>query len=164
MKTLFYGYGNPGRSDDGLGVRFVEELERYVRAHKIPDISFDSNYQLNIEDADTIRDYDRVFFCDASREEIDGFCITPVVPSDARVEFTMHAVSPAFVLDLCRKIYGKTPDTRLIHLKGYIWDFKEGLSKAAEKNLQAALEFFHGSLPALKGGEVPEMIKSLACQ
>ncbi len=163
MKTLFYGYGNPGRSDDGLGVRFVEELERYIRAHKIPDISFDSNYQLNIEDADTIREYDLVFFCDASQEDIDGFCITPVKPSDARVEFTMHAVSPAFVLDLCRKIYGRTPDTRLLHLKGYVWDFKEGLSEDAEKNLQAALTAFYEMLPSLAGNKMPEIIKSSAC-
>ena len=65
MKILFYGYGNPGRQDDGLGICFVEEMEKFVRDKDISDISFDSNYQLNIEDADTIKNYDLVFFCDA---------------------------------------------------------------------------------------------------
>ncbi len=163
MKILFYGYGNPGRSDDGLGIRFTEELEKYVRAHGLTGIDFDSNYQLNIEDADTISRYDRVYFCDASQEEMDGFCITPVSPSDAHVEFTMHAVSPAFVLDLCRKIYGKSPDTRLIHIKGYHWDFKEGLSKNAEKNLKSALSAFQELLPLLSGQKRPDPVHNSPC-
>ncbi len=142
MKILFYGYGNPGRQDDGLGVAFVEALEKFVREQNLPDISFDSNYQLNIEDAYLIKDFDLVFFCDASREDIRDFCITKVSPSEARIEFTMHAVSPAFVLDLCQKIYQKTPETRLLHIKGTTWDFKEGISDQTKKNLEAALSYF----------------------
>jgi hydrogenase maturation protease len=141
MKTLFYGYGNPGRRDDGLGVAFVEELERYVQEKQIPGIDFDSNYQLNIEDADTISRYERVFFCDATTEAIRDFCITEVSPSEARVEFTMHAVSPAFVLDLCKKLYDKSPDTYLIHLKGYEWEFREKPGTLGLQNLRKALSF-----------------------
>ena len=50
-KILVYGYGNPGRQDDGLGVALVEELEQWVATEKIPGLDFDSNYQLNAEDA-----------------------------------------------------------------------------------------------------------------
>ncbi len=149
MQTLFYGYGNPGRRDDGLGVAFVEALEEYVREKNIPDIDFDSNYQLNIEDADTISRYDRVFFCDATTEPIKDFCITEVSPSEARVEFTMHAVSPAFVLNLCRKIYDRSPDTYLIHLKGHDWEFREGPGEKGIKSLEKALTFFKNHLPLL---------------
>ena len=157
MKTLFYGYGNPGRRDDGLGVAFVEELEKYVREKQIAGIDFDSNYQLNIEDADTISRYDRVFFCDATTEDITDFCITEVSPSEARVEFTMHAVSPAFVLDLCRKIYNKSPDTYLVHLKGYEWEFREGVGTKGKKSLEKALSFFKKHLPFLNREEIPDL-------
>ena len=164
MQTLFYGYGNPGRRDDGLGIAFVEELEKYVREKKIPDIDFDSNYQLNIEDADTISRYDRVFFCDATTEPVENFCITAVSPSEARVEFTMHAVSPAFVLDLCRKIYNKSPETFLLHLKGYEWEFREDPGEKALENLEKALSFFKKNLDTLTRGNVhnlPEILCSL---
>jgi hypothetical protein len=42
-------------------------------------------------------------------------------------------------LDLCNKIYKKSPETYLLHLKGYEWDFKEGLTRDAENNLNDAV-------------------------
>ncbi len=138
---LIYGYGNPGREDDGLGNAFVEAIHSWVEKNKLTNIELDSNYQLNIEDADIMAKNDIVLFVDATEEPIDNFCVSTVEPSDSRVEFTMHAVSPAFVLDLCQKIYGKNPQTYLLHIKGYQWDFKEELSPDGEKNLNKALEF-----------------------
>ena len=139
-KILIYGYGNPGRFDDGLGIRLAEDLEAWIHKNKIPGVDCDTNYQLNIEDAEIISKYDLVLFADASEEDIRDVSITSVSPSDSKIEFTMHAVSPAFVLDLCNQIYGKTPDTWLIHIKGKDWQFNEGLSKMAEKNLSIAFE------------------------
>jgi len=146
MRILFYAYGNPGRQDDGLGIAFVKELEKYVRQDEIEGVSFDTNYQLNIEDADTIKDYDIVIFVDASQEDIPLFCITDVSPSEARTKFTMHAVSPAFILDLCQKLYNKFPRTYLLHIKGYEWDFQERLSTHALQNLSLSLKFIQYQL------------------
>ncbi|GAB4283199.1 MAG: hypothetical protein Kow0068_08020 [Marinilabiliales bacterium] len=141
MKILLYGYGNPGRSDDGLGNEFVNRLEDYVKEQNIDYVYFDSNYQLNIEDAAIISEYDYVFFIDASQEDIDDFIITKVNPDDARIEFTMHAVSVPYILHLCKSLYNKSPETFLIHIKGYDWDFKEGLSEKAIRNLEKSTEF-----------------------
>lgn len=138
---LIFGYGNPGREDDGLGSAFVEAIRLWIEKNKLTNIELDSNYQLNIEDADIMAKKDIVLFVDATEEPIDNFCISTVEPSGSRVEFTMHAVSPAFVLDLCQKIYGKNPQTYLLHIKGYQWEFKEELSINARKNLAKALEF-----------------------
>lgn len=142
-KILFYGYGNPGRQDDALGISFVDEIENWVNAKQITNIDFESNYQLNIEDAEKISNYDLVIFADASLEPIENFAFTEVEPNDAQVEFTMHAVSVSFVVDLCQKIYGKGPKAFLIHIKGYEWDlnFDRGLSEKAKENLKQALEF-----------------------
>ncbi len=163
MKILFYGYGNPGRQDDGLGIAFVEEMEKFVRENNLPGISFDSNYQLNIEDADTIKDYDMVFFCDASQEDIDEYCITKISPSDSHIEFTMHAVSPSFVLDLCQKIYGKNPDTRLIHIRGFAWNFMEGISERALKNLDSAVSAFRQVLPDFSENNISVLENISSC-
>jgi hydrogenase maturation protease len=145
-KILIYGYGNPGRGDDGLGNAFVEKMEQWVRRNSISRIEFDSNYQLNVEDADTISDKDIVIFVDASIEPIEDFCITRVTASEASIEFTMHAVSPSFVLDLCNKLFTKNPVCYLLHIKGYKWELKEGLSSKATVNLSKTFEFLCGQL------------------
>jgi len=148
LKILFYGYGNPGRQDDALGICFIEEIRKWVAEQDIKNIHFDSNYQLNIEDADTISKYDLVFFADASLEPLENFTISRIEPSDAQIEFTMHASSPAFVLNICNNIYSEYPFTYLVHIKGYEWDldFDKKLSEKAEKNLKNALEFMKEKL------------------
>ena len=140
LDILLYGYGNPGRKDDGLGPILVDLVEKWIIKNEIKNISIDSNYQLNIEDAYTIRDYDIVIFIDASIEEIDDFIVTRVEPSD-KVNYTMHSASPSFVLNLCNKIYNYTPETYLLHIKGYEFQMEEGLSHQAHKNLMEALRF-----------------------
>ncbi|HNX08253.1 MAG TPA: hypothetical protein PKL96_11770, partial [Bacteroidales bacterium] len=88
-KTLIYGYGNAGRQDDGLGERFIQLMDEWIAKEKIENVITDCNYQLNIEDAATIADYDTVIFVDASVEDIENFKLEKVVPNDATIEFTM---------------------------------------------------------------------------
>jgi len=145
LDILLYGYGNPGRKDDGLGPILVDLVEKWIIKNEIKNISIDSNYQLNIEDSYTIRDYDIVIFIDASIEEIDDFIITRVEPSD-KVNYTMHSASPSFVLNLCNKIYNYTPETYLLHIKGYEFQLQEGLSENAQRNLESAYEFIKSLL------------------
>ena len=148
LRILFFGYGNPGRQDDALGIRFIEQMETWIKEKGYQNIAFDSNYQLNIEDADTISEHDIVFFVDASMEQLESFSITEVEHSNAQVEFTMHAISPGVVLSLCEQIYNKVPQTYLIHIKGFEWEleFDKGLTPKAEDNLQNALKFMQGKL------------------
>ncbi|MGD0711571.1 MAG: hypothetical protein ABR968_10380, partial [Bacteroidales bacterium] len=118
-----------------------ENIEQWVKDEHITNVDVDYNYQLNIEDSERISKSDIVIFADASVEEIEDFIFTKVNPDESSIEFTMHAVSPAFVLDLCRKIYGKYPETYLIHIKGYEWEFEEKLSEEALLNLAKATFF-----------------------
>ena len=138
-KILIYGYGNPGRQDDGLGNAFVQRLEEWVNQKQIPGFEFDSNYQLNIEDAANIADKDMVIFVDASEEDIEDFILTPI-DETAQVTFTTHAASPGYIVKLCRELYDHVPDSYLLHIKGYEWEFREGLSEQAKLNLEKALE------------------------
>ena len=140
-RILIYAFGNPGRQDDGLGNRLVEELETWLGDRDLGNVELESNYQLNIEDADYIRDRDIVVFVDASIEDIEDFHLGRVEPSEGRSEFTMHAASPAYILALCIKLYQKHPETYLLQIRGYEWEFLEKLSSRAEKNLSLALTF-----------------------
>jgi len=140
-KILVYGYGNPGRQDDGLGAALIQKVDEWLTSFPSQKIITDTNYQLNIEDAASVAEASKVIFIDASIEEIENFSFTEVKASDARVEFSMHAVSPAFVIDLCTKMYGKAPEAYLLHIKGYEWDFREELTPGAQTNLSLAFEF-----------------------
>jgi Ni,Fe-hydrogenase maturation factor len=106
----------------------------------LKNIAFDSNYQLNIEDAAEITGKDIVIFVDASLEEIDDFVLDEITP-DAKVEFSMHAVSASYVVHLCKEIYPECPAAWLLHLKGYEWEFREGLTEQALDNCQKAFEY-----------------------
>lgn len=150
-KILVYGYGNPGRQDDCLANALVEKAQQWVEKNNISNVEFDSNYQLNIEDAEQISHYDKVIFADASTEAIDDFYLSKVEPSDAKVEFSMHAVSPSYVVDLCNKMYGATPETYLLHIKGYEWDFMSPMTEKAERNLEGAFAFLKYKIITLSG-------------
>jgi len=138
MKVLVYGYGNPGREDDGLGIAFTEQLEKWAEQNKLEHFYFDMNYQLNIEDAFEISGYDAVLFVDASTELIEDFIVSKVEPSD-KVNFTMHSASPSYISHLCKQIYDVEPLTYLIHIKGYNWSMKEGISEEALSNLSQTI-------------------------
>ena len=143
---LIYAYGNPGRQDDGLGNCMVDLLEPWLSENGIDNVELDSNFQLNIEDAESIRDKDVVVFIDASIEDIDDYHFGIVEPSEGRSEFTMHAASPAYILALCIKLYTKHPETYLLQIKGYEWEFQEGLSAKAAGNLESAASFLKGKI------------------
>ena len=145
MKVLLYGYGNPGRQDDGLGNEFINRMQDWVNKEGLEGFEFDSNYQLNIEDAHVISDKELVIFVDASTEDIPDFCISKVNES-SKMSFTTHSASPGYVLDLCKKLYDKSPVTLLLHIKGYEWNFKEELTKKAEENLEKAITYFKEKL------------------
>lgn len=74
-------------------------------------------------------------------EEITGFSFTKVSPDESSIEFTTHAASPAYILYLCGKLFHKNPETFLLHIKGYEWDFNEGISEKASTNLSNAEAF-----------------------
>ena len=138
-KTLIYGYGNPGRQDDALGVLCATEIEKWAERENLDWLKVECSYQLNVEDAATISEFDQVIFVDASLEELDDLVMTEVLPNNAKIEFSMHALSPAYVLYLCRQIFNYSPKTYLMHIKGHEWDFEEGLSENAKSNLALAV-------------------------
>ena len=140
-KVLIYGYGNPGRQDDALGNEMADKIQEWIEEHGLRCMETDRNYQLNIEDAENISDCEVVVFVDASQEDIHEFKFEKVDQSDAHVEFTIHAVSPAYVLHLSEKLFSKLPETYVLGIKGYEWDFKEGLSDNAKLNLEQAFQF-----------------------
>ncbi len=137
---LLYGIGNPGRTDDGLGIHVVSEIEQWLVKQDYTSVITECNYQLNIEDANTISYYDIVIFIDASMEEhVDEYIITPVSPSE-KTTYTLHHAPPELILHLCDSLYNRKPDAYLMHIKGFKWDLAEGLTEEAKHNGDKALK------------------------
>jgi hydrogenase maturation protease len=139
-KILVYGYGNPGRQDDGLGVMLADELEKWITERKLSGIQTDTNYQLNLEDVSAIESFDTVIFADASKDEMEHFRFERLEASEL-VEFSMHAISPGFVLHLCNQVYSHQPVAYLLHIRGYEWEFMEAMTDKARENLALALDY-----------------------
>lgn len=156
---LVYGYGNPGRQDDGLGILLAEKWEDWARKHGIDHIDFEYNYQLNIEDAHTISQYESVIFVDASVEDIEDLKLSKVEPTN-KTEFTMHAMYPGFILHLCQNLYNKSPNTYLLSIKAFEFEFNEEISDGAQRNLNMAFDLAVELFSMPKVSEVLLSLKS----
>jgi hydrogenase maturation protease len=142
LRILVYGYGNPGREDDGLGV----ELARLIEGRALHGVTCDSNYQLNVEDALEVSEYDAVVFADASLSCAEPFVFERLEPAPG-ITFTTHAMPAGSVLALCEELYGKRPAAFILGIRGYSWEAREGLGAQALTNLQKAFDFL---LPLLR--------------
>jgi hydrogenase maturation protease len=145
-RFLVYGYGNPGRQDDGLGPMLAEEIAKLG----LPFVETDANYQLQIEDAAEIADFDLIVFADAAVEGVEPFSAKRLAPA-LNVSFTTHSVPPESVLAICRDHFGKSPDAVLIGVRGYEFDIREGLTANALLNLKHACEYVILLLEEMKG-------------
>lgn len=136
-KTIILGIGNNGRQDDGLGWSFLDILDEQ---HLNIDLEY--RYQLQIEDAELISNYDKVIFVDATKEyKIDGFYLSPCHPSE-EYSFSTHALKPETILYLSNKLYDHHPQASIFGIQGYDWELKIGLSERGNINLIKASKYF----------------------
>ncbi len=148
-RILIYGYGNLGRQDDGLGVALVEALEQWAAMEKISGLDFDSNYQLNAEDALALAEHDVVVFVDATAEG-DAPFVFRRLEAHATIAFSTHAMAPESVLALCAELYSKQPEVWLLTIRGLAWEPAAAMTPAAHANLAAALAFLKLRLQAMQ--------------
>ena len=142
---LIYGYGNPGRQDDGLGPALVAELAAWAQAEGLSGIVFDSNYQLNVEDALAVAESRSVVFVDASKEGKAPFEFRPLAPRK-ETTLTSHALAPETVLALADELYGARPPAWLLAIRGEAWEPNAAPTAAALAHLAAARAFLQAWL------------------
>jgi hydrogenase maturation protease len=122
---LIIGYGNPLRSDDAIGQRIAQMMERRLKGETIEVITA---YQLTPELVEPIRDAQRVIFVDARVGEKPGTVMQEsVIPETGAGAFT-HNVSPGTLLGAAGELYGMTPAGILISIVGVCFDYGSDLS------------------------------------
>lgn len=135
-KILVYGYGNTGKSDDGLGNAFVQMLGPWLNSENLHHISRKNSLQLNAEDAYDISGFDVVVFVRASDNEMEDISFTKIIPAGS-VEKN-QTISPSVLLNICSELYGKIPESYLLQIKGFQWEKGTTISEKADENLWKA--------------------------
>jgi hydrogenase maturation protease len=137
LHILVYGYGNPGRGDDGLGPALVAALEPLAAA----GLDYESDYQLAIEDAADLAKYDVVVFVDADANGPEPFWFERVQPT-RQLSFSSHSATPAQVVGLANEMFGAQVKAYTLGIRGYRFgELGESLSEQARANLALALAF-----------------------
>jgi hydrogenase maturation protease len=145
MKTLVLGVGNPILSDDGVGVRVVEELKNVISD---PSIDFRCEPTSGLDLIDVVRGYDKVIIVDAiqTRKEDVGK-IMKLLPKNllgsGTVHFSnMHDVDMATALVLGRELGERMPAEVMVFAVevANIVDFGEELSPDVKKAVPLAVK------------------------
>jgi len=127
-KTLLVAYGNEYRGDDGLGQYILRQVK--YPCEKV------ALYELTLEQAETICDYQLVVFIDASIEG-EAVQLRPLQRRDVSSPLSHH-LPPEKLLHYVWLIYGKEPQAWLLSVRGYDFDFRDSLSPVAQANAEKA--------------------------
>jgi hydrogenase maturation protease len=124
-RVLLLGYGNPLRSDDGLGWQIAVQL---FRANQTADVEVLPCHQLTPELAEPISKAATVLFIDCAKEGVPGeFRCEEIHWQTGSISFT-HDLSPTALLDLASQLFGACPRAFLLTICGQCFAPGESLS------------------------------------
>lgn len=134
-RRLVIGYGNPARRDDGLGPALAERIS----ALNFPGVTVEIDYQLVVETAYKVGEYEEVLFVDAARNGTAPFFMRPVEPKP-EAGLISHGLSPEGVIYLAGILFGTVTKGYLLGIRGYNFEpFNESLTDVARHNLELAV-------------------------
>ncbi len=141
-KVLLLGIGNPSRKDDGLGPALAARFDADCPA----GVVVDANYQLSLEDACTLSEYEKVVILDASAKGDGAFTFEEVEPDPAK-EFSTHLILPPSILSIAREFFQAEGLLYVLGMRGYDFEsFEEGLTEVAAANLEKSEAYLRGWL------------------
>lgn len=142
-KTLFLCSGNPSRGDDGLGIKFSDAIiEQTLTRQGLDGVTVEARFQLGLEDAATIAEYENAIFVDASVSAPEPFCFCSITAPILKYSFTSHVVTPETIVALALAAFDAKTNAYVLAIRGYVFDaFSEVISTKAMDNLWAALDY-----------------------
>ncbi len=126
MRSVVIGFGSTLRSDDGIGPRVAERVERLTKSS---DVLVLARQVLTPDLAGDIHGVDRVVFIDASVQETPGTIHEHwLEPQASTSDAMVHCLEPAELLAWCLRTYGSAPEAVLITVGGRTFEVGEALS------------------------------------
>jgi len=133
-KLLLFGYGNPGRGDDGLGPELIARIAQL----QIADVECQNDMQLQVEHVTDLAGCDRVLFIDADMSCAEPFEFSEISP-EKDGSYTSHAMNPSALLHAYRQVYGKdAPPAFLLRIRGYDFELGVPMTEKTVANLETA--------------------------
>lgn len=141
-KWVIFGFGNPGRGDDALGLVLLQRLasepeiqDALTNCHLVETI------QLQIEHALDLVRCDLALFVDASMVGGAPYAFQRL-HARRDVTYSSHAMSPAALLQVYETIRGRSaPPAYQLSILGESFEFDAPLSERAGRHLDAAYRF-----------------------
>lgn len=145
-RWVVFAVGNESRGDDALGPALLGRLEALLgawesegRAVTQPTVVVD--FQLQVEHALDLLGHDLALFIDAGSGTPAPFSFYEQ-PERVEPAHTSHALAPAAVLEVYRRLYGEAPPPAFVLcLRGEGFELGEPLSALAQAHLDAASAF-----------------------
>ena len=131
-RTLIIGYGNPLRSDDGLGWHAAERLCESLSS---PTVEVLTRQQLTADLAAPVSEASTVFFIDAAQDGEPGDLTCKEIQPESWTPSFSHELSPGGVLAVAEELYGARPKAYLMSLCGECFDHGEKLSAKVQASL-----------------------------
>ena len=130
--SLILGYGNPLRSDDGIGWKAAATIEQELAS---PELLVIAAHQLTPELADAVARCSRVLFLDAAQAGPPGEIRMERLCRDSQSQATAftHQLSAPLLMELSYRLFGAEPNATLLTLAGECFDLGECFSPAVDK-------------------------------
>ncbi|MCR4303921.1 MAG: hydrogenase maturation protease [Gallionella sp.] len=133
-KLLLFGYGNPGRGDDGLGPELIERIAQL----QLAGVECRNDMQLQIEHVTDLAGCEQALFVDADMSCAEPFDFSEI-SAGKDDSYSSHAMSPAALLHAYLQVYGNdAPPAFLLRIRGYDFELGNPLSDKAAANLEVA--------------------------
>ena len=131
--------GNPSRGDDALGPLLLARLADWLNTASMNEyFELLEDFQLQVEHALDLQGRQAVLFIDAGVGLRQSCTLAAVLPDDTPGHST-HAISPAAVLAVYRRVVGcEPPPASVLCVQGEAFGLGEGLSRRAAENLEQA--------------------------
>jgi hydrogenase maturation protease len=135
--VLIVGYGNPLRGDDGIGQTVAMALRDDASRRGAQVIVCQ---QLTPELAECFAAVDLVVLLDAAANTKPGtIAVRAIRAATGRSSGLVHSADPAALLDLTRRLYGRSPEAFLVTIGASSLELGEGLSEVAVAALPEAV-------------------------
>lgn len=132
------GYGNPQRTDDGIGPYAADQLRDAFSGS--PSIQVRSCHQLDPALVEDLKDAGGVLFIDATVEALaGGWKRIPLEPRIDEWPYVVHDFDAPLLLGLIKAFYGRCPAAWMVSVQGEDFGFGEGLSEGARQRVHEAV-------------------------
>jgi hydrogenase maturation protease len=136
QSILVIGYGNPLRSDDGVGQQIAKEIAGWG----MPNVEAIAVHQLTPELVEPLAMVDNAIFVDAYPTTVDPEIQVRLLALAESGMTSGHWCEPSVLLAMTQALYGRYPQAWWVMVPALNFELGECFSAVANQGMEAALQ------------------------